>query len=44
MSSSALITVLVVLFGLLLIGSPVVMAIGTAAMSYFLIKIGRAHV
>ncbi|WP_300820835.1 TRAP transporter large permease [uncultured Oscillibacter sp.] len=38
MSSSALITVLVVLFGLLLIGSPVVMAIGTAAMSYFLIK------
>lgn len=30
--------VLLILFGLLLIGSPVVMAIGTAAMSYFVIK------
>ena len=36
--SSVLIIVLAVLFGLLLIGSPVVMAIGTAAMSYFLVK------
>ena len=36
--SLQLILVLVVLFGLLLIGSPVVMAIGTAAMSYFVFK------
>lgn len=36
--STALIMVLVILFGLLLIGSPVVMAIGTAAMSYFIFK------
>lgn len=36
--SVALIVVLVILFGLLLIGSPVVMAIGTAAMSYFVVK------
>jgi tripartite ATP-independent transporter DctM subunit len=36
--SIALIMVLVILFGLLLIGAPVVMAIGTAAMSYFVIK------
>ena len=36
--STALILVLVTLFGLLLVGSPVVMAIGTAAMSYFLFK------
>ena len=36
--SLQLILVLVVLFGLLIIGSPVVMAIGTAAMSYFVFK------
>lgn len=36
----ALVVVLIVLFGLLLIGSPVVMAIGTAAMSYFIVKPG----
>lgn len=36
--SLALILVLVILFGLLLIGAPVVMAIGTAAMSYFIVK------
>lgn len=33
-----LITVIVLLFGLLLIGAPVVMAVGTAALSYFFIK------
>ncbi len=36
--SIALIIVIVLLFGLLLIGAPVIMAIGTAAMSYFFIK------
>ena len=36
--SFQLIMVLVILFGLLLVGSPVVMAIGTAAMSYFVFK------
>lgn len=36
--SMQLILVLVILFGLLLVGSPVVMAIGTAAMSYFVFK------
>lgn len=36
--SFELIMVLVILFGLLIIGSPVVMAVGTAAMSYFLFK------
>ncbi|MCI8422209.1 MAG: TRAP transporter large permease [Lawsonibacter sp.] len=33
-----LIVLIVILFGMLLIGSPVVMAIGTAALSYFFIK------
>lgn len=36
--SMQLILVLVILFGLLLVGSPVVMAIGAAAMSYFVFK------
>lgn len=34
----ALIVVIVVLMGLLLFGSPVIMAIGTAALSYFVVK------
>ena len=36
--SIALIIVIVLLFGLLLIGAPVIMAIRTAAMRYFFIK------
>lgn len=36
--SVALITVIATLLILLLIGAPVVMAIGTAAMSYFLVQ------
>lgn len=38
--STELIIMIVILFGMLLIGSPVIMAIGTAALSYFLIKPG----
>ena len=36
--SFALIMVLVILFGMLIVGAPVVFAIGTAAASYFVIK------
>lgn len=36
--SIALITLIVILFGMLLIGAPVIMAIGTAALGYFFIK------
>lgn len=40
--SVALILLLVVLFGMLLIGAPVIMAIGTAAMAYFFVAPGMA--
>ena len=40
MEHIALIIVIVLLFGMLLIGAPVVMAIGTAALTYFFIKPG----
>lgn len=40
--SFALVMLLVVLFGMLLIGAPVIMAIGTAAMAYFFIAPGMA--
>ncbi len=36
--SMALILLLVILFGMLLVGAPVIMAIGTAALSYFFVK------
>ncbi len=38
--SLALLTVLAVLFGLLLFGSPVIFAVGAAGLSYFLVKPG----
>ena len=40
--SFSLIFLIVVLFGMLLIGAPVIMAIGTAAMAYFFTAPGMA--